>query len=93
MASDELNNIKDAYDRRLGELQKANSAILGTVRKPAEAPKPSAAPARPATPQQASTAPAAPGVPPKKGTPAYNNLPEGGLYEDTDGTIRRKKKE
>ncbi len=86
LASDDLNKVKDAYDRRLGELQKANSAILGTVRKPAEAPKPGAAPARP---QQA----AAPGVPPKKGTPAYNSLPEGGLFEDTDGTIRRKKKE
>jgi hypothetical protein len=90
LGSDDLNRVKDAYDRRLGELQKANSAILGTVRKPAEAPKPGAAPARPAATPAA--APAAAGVPPKKGTPAYNNLPEGGLFEDTDGTIRRKPK-
>ena len=89
LASDELNRVKDAYDRRLGELQKANSAILGTVRKPAEAPKPGTSTARP----QQTGAQAAPGVPPKKGTPAYNSLPEGGIYEDTDGTIRRKKKE
>lgn len=90
LASDELQSIKDAYDKRLGEIQRANSDVLGRRAKPAEPAKPTApaTPSKPA-PQQAS----APGVPPKKGSPAYNSLPEGGLFEDTDGTIRRKKKE
>ena len=69
------------------EIQKANSELLRTTPKTKE---PASAPAAPAAkPTQTS----APGVPPKKGTPAYGQLPEGGLYEDTDGTIRRKKKE
>ena len=87
LASDQFDKISSAYDRRLGEIQKANSELLRTTPKTKE---PASAPAAPAAkPTQTS----APGVPPKKGTPAYGQLPEGGLYEDTDGTIRRKKKE
>ena len=71
---------------------------------PAASQRPAAPAARPATtsPRPAASGrapgfdeeapPAASGVPPKVGTPAYNQLPEGKLFEDSDGTIRRKPK-
>lgn len=101
LASDELSKINDAYDFRLGEMQKSNSALLRPPVKaekpaaPAAAPRPTApatTPAPAAAPKTTSVAPAPSGIPPKKGTPGYNGLPEGGLFEDTDGTIRRKPK-
>ena len=87
LASDQFDRITGAYDKRLGEIQRANAELLRSAPK-ASAPA-STQPAPAAKPTQTS----APGVPPKKGTQAYSQLPEGGLYEDTDGTIRRKKKE
>ena len=87
LASDQFEKIANAYDTRLGEIQKANSELLRTAPKA----KPAATPATPAAPKPTQTV--APGVPPKKGTKEFDSLPDGGLYQDTDGTIRRKRKE
>lgn len=90
LGSKELEQVNDAYDRRLGEMRSANSELFRAPPKN-EDKKPAAA-RPPAATKPASTAPAASGIPPKVGTPAYNRLPEGQLFEDTDGTIRRKPK-
>jgi hypothetical protein len=90
LASDELNRVNDAYDRRLGEMRNANSELFRAAPKPAD--KKPAPQQAPAAAKPASNAPAASGIPPRVGTPAYNRLPEGQLFEDADGTIRRKPK-
>lgn len=97
LASEELQKINDAYDHRLGEMRSANSELFKPVKK-TEGNKPAATPATPAPaapkPQATpvKTPQASSGIPPKVGTPAYDRLPDGELFEDTDGTIRRKKK-
>jgi hypothetical protein len=93
LGSDDLTRINDAYDRRLGEVQKANADLLRPRVKENKKPTTPAAPsASPATKPQPASAPATSGIPPRVGTPAYNRLPEGQLFEDADGTIRRKPK-
>ena len=88
LASDELQRVNDAYDTRLGQMRSANSELFRATPKPADN-KPAQQQA-PAAAKPASNAPS--GVPPRAGTPAYNRLPEGQLFEDVDGTIRRKPK-
>ena len=96
LASDQFDQIASAYDKRIGELQRAHSIELGGKKAATQQAKPATQESKPAAPAakptQTST-PAAPGIPPKKGTKEYNSLPVGGLFEDTDGTIRRKPKE
>lgn len=93
LGSDELQRLNNAYDSRLGEVQRANSDLLRPTpsadnKKPVTpAPAPAAASPRPVS------APATSGAPPKKGSSGYSSLPPGGLFEDSDGTIRRKPKE
>jgi hypothetical protein len=90
LGSEELERVNDAYDRRLGEMRNANSELFRAAPKPAD--KKPAPQQAPAAAKPASNAPAASGIPPRVGTPAYNRLPEGQLFEDADGTIRRKPK-
>jgi hypothetical protein len=90
LASDELQRVNDAYDTRLGQMRSANSELFRAAPKPAD--KKPAQQQAPAAAKPASNAPADSGIPPRAGTPAYNRLPEGGLFEDADGTIRRKPK-
>ncbi len=98
MASDELNRVNEAYDKRLGEMRSANAELFRNAPKPDDK-KPAAppAPAAPAAaPKPTSAAPAAPGQPPRiKGAndPVFQNLKPGSLYIDVDGTVRTKKKE
>jgi hypothetical protein len=61
-----------------------------TARPASTAPRPAASGRVPGFDDEAP--PAASGIPPKVGTPAYKQLPEGKLFEDADGTIRRKPK-
>lgn len=84
LASDDFGKVVNAYDHRLGEIQKANAALFGA---------PPKAPTEPKPVDGAKNTPAqnAPPPPPKLGSPGYKGLPVGGLYEDKDGTIRRKK--
>jgi hypothetical protein len=92
LGSAELTRINDAYDRRLGEVQRANSDLLRAAPKPAD--KKPAQTQAPAAAKPASTAPAAPGQPPRiKGTddPTFVNLKPGALYIDVDGVVRKKK--
>jgi hypothetical protein len=91
LASDELNRVNDAYDRRLGEMQRANSELLRPKGKENKTPAPTQAPA---AAKPAPTAPAAPGQPPRiKGAddPTFVNLKPGALYIDVDGVVRKKK--
>jgi hypothetical protein len=102
LASDELNRVNEAYDKRLGEMRSANAELFRNAPKP-DNKKPAAAPAAPpapaapaAAPKPTSAAPAAPGQPPRiKGAndPVFQNLKPGSLYIDVDGTVRTKKKE
>jgi hypothetical protein len=100
LASDQFQKINDAYDYRLGEMQKANAELLRPRGKEDKKPTAPAAPATPSAPSAApkptSDAPAAPGQPPRiKGAndPVFQNLKPGSLYIDVDGTVRTKKKE
>jgi hypothetical protein len=90
LGSDELQRVNDAYDTRLGQMRSANSELFRAAPKPAD--KKPAQQQAPAAAKPASNAPADSGIPPRAGTPAYNRLPDGGLFEDADGTIRRKPK-
>lgn len=102
LASDELNRVNEAYDKRLGEMRSSNAELFRTAPK-TDGKKPAAAPAAPSTPaapaaapKPTSAAPAAPGQPPRiKGAndPVFQNLKPGSLYIDVDGTVRTKKKE
>ena len=92
LASDQFDQIASAYDKRIGELQRAHSIEFGGKKAATQQTKP-AAPSAPSAPAAKPAQTSAPGVPPKKGTKEYNSLPVGGLFEDTDGTIRRKPKE
>lgn len=93
LASDELGRINDAYDARLGQMQKANAELFRTAPKGKEEKKPTT----PAAP--AASKPAAPAVTPTAGPPrikgkddpVYKNVPVDGLYIDVDGTVRKKK--
>ena len=89
LASDELARISDAYDARLGQIQKANAELFRTSPKePAKPTKPaSAAPAA----KPASQATQGPPRIKSKDDVVYKNVPVGGLYVDVDGTVRTKK--
>ena len=90
LASDELNRINNAYDARLGQMQKANAELFRTAPKDEKKPTAPAAPAsKPAAPSATPTA----GPPRIKGKddPVFKNVPAGGLYVDVDGTVRTKK--
>lgn len=99
LASDQFNKIADAYDARLGQIQKSNAELFRTS--PREGAKPPAPAAqRPqAAPAAAPAAPAsqpgrAPQGPPRiksRDDVVYKNVPVGGLYVDVDGTVRTKK--
>jgi len=94
LASDELDRINNAYDARLGQMQKSNAELFRTSPKGKEEKKPTA-PAAPAAPAKSS----APAATPSAGPPriksredaAFKNVPVGGLYVDVDGTVRTKK--
>lgn len=95
LVSNELQDIKNAYDARLGEIQRANAKLL----KPREKnqPKKSADSAPPAARQQPASKPAAQpstsGPPSITGNddPVYKNLQPGQLYIAPDGTVRTKR--
>lgn len=93
LGSEELSRINDAYDRRLGEVQRANSELLKPrTREDRPATRPGTAPAAPAAPRPAAQA--TPSGPPRisgKNDPVFKNLPKGAVYIDTDGTVRTKK--
>lgn len=98
LASDQFNRIADAYDARLGQIQKSNAELFRTS--PREGAKPTT-PAAPASRPQAAPA-AAPASQPGRtpqGPPriksrddvVFKNVPVGGLFVDVDGTVRTKK--
>lgn len=94
LASEQYEKIANAYDARLGQIQKANAELFRTSPKSKEPAKP-AAPAAPAAsaakPASQSTAPQAPPRIKSKDDVVYKNVPVGGLYVDVDGTVRTKK--
>ena len=90
LGSEELARINDAYDRRLGEVQRANADLLRPRTKADKAPaKPATTPAAPRP--AAQTAPSGPPRISGKNDPVFKNLPAGSVYIDTDGTVRKKK--
>lgn len=94
LASEEFSRINDAYDRRLGEIQRANADLLKPRAQEPKPAKPAAAPtARPQPASQPAAQPSTSGPPRIKGRtdPVFKNLPVGGVYIDSDGTVRRKK--
>lgn len=91
LASDELSRISDAYDKRLGQIQKANAELFRTSPRDKEPAKPAAPSAPTAKPASQSTAPQGPPRIKSKDDVVYKNVPVGGLYVDVDGTVRRKK--
>jgi hypothetical protein len=101
LASDELDRVNEAYDKRLGEMRSANAELFRTApkpdgKKPTTPAAPAATPAPAAAPKPTSAAPAAPGQPPRikgESDPVFQNLKPGSLYIDVDGTVRTKKKE
>lgn len=100
LASDQYEKIASAYDARLGQIQKANAELFRTSPRGNEPARP-AAPAAPASRPQAAPAAApasqpgrAPQGPPRiksRDDVVFKNVPVGGLYVDTDGTVRTKK--
>lgn len=93
LASDELERINNAYDARLGQMQKANAEAFRTSSRGKDEKKP-AATATPAAPARPTSSAAPTAGPPRikgKDDPVYKNVPVDGLYIDVDGTVRKKK--
>ena len=100
LQSDELEKIRNHYDQQADRIRKNNADLLGNVNtKKTEAPKVvEPAPVTPtpipnSAPQKAESPKPSGGVPSIKGPddPVYQNLPQGGIYKDVDGIIKRKK--
>jgi hypothetical protein len=100
LQSDELEKIRNHYDQQADRIRKNNADLLGNVNtKKTEAPKVvEPAPVTPTpipnpAPSKAEPSKPSGGVPSIKGPddPVYQNLPQGGIYKDVDGIIKRKK--
>jgi hypothetical protein len=106
LQSPELEKIRNHYDQQADTIRKNNADLLGNVNtKKTEAPKvvepapvtASPIPTQPTAPKveppKAESSKPSGGVPSIKGPddPVYRNLPQGGIYKDVDGIVKRKK--